>query len=150
MKGHYMPQASDIVIADAAGTPVDHTFKPLGKDANGVFWFEDQSQANAVGYWRISIETKRPVVAAPGQMTQNRFYRNKITLHEPILENVSNSTVSGVAPSPMIAYVVRSHVEYVIPERASLQNRKDISKMTPLLLQNSQIKKIVEDLEYLW
>lgn len=145
-----MPQASNIVIADAQATPVNHTYVPIGKDANGVFWFEDQSAANAVGNWKISVLQKRPPAAQPGQMTGNRFYRTLITMHQPTLETVSNSTISGIAPAPVIAYNNRFHGEYVSAERSSLQNRKDISKMAPLLLQNTQIRAVFEDQQYLW
>lgn len=145
-----MPQATNIVVADAQATPVNHTFIPLGKDAVGVFWFEDQSQASPAGYWRISVDVKRPPIAQPGQNTAGRNFRVKLTVHEPSLENVTNSTVSGVAPAPTIAYNVRSHHEFVMPERASLQNRKDIAKMAPLVLQNAQIVTVLQNLEYLW
>jgi len=145
-----MPQAANIVIADAATTPVNRTFKPLGKDANDVYWFEDQSASNAIGNWRISVKVDRPSAAQPGQNSIGRNYRTKIQLHEPVLETVSNSTVTGIAPAPTIAYTVRGLVEFVCPERSALQDRKNIRKMLPLLLQNTQIGSVVEDLEYLW
>ena len=74
--------ASNIVLADAQGTPVNHTFVPLGPDKDGVFWFEDQSQASPIGYWRISYQLKRPAVGQAGQAA-NRTYRAVIGLHEP-------------------------------------------------------------------
>lgn len=144
-----MATATPIVLADAQSTPVNHTFIPLGKDANDVFWFEDQSQASPVGFWRISVDMRRPNPAAPGQNTANRVYRAKIGLHEPILETVSNSTVSGIAPAPTIAYISRALVEFILPERTSLQNRKDLRKMFGLLIGNSNIIAVVEDLNFL-
>ena len=112
--------ASNIVLADAAGTPVNHTFVPIGRDKAGVFWFEDQSAANAVGFWRISVEQKRPASPVAGTTSKDRAYRTVIGLHEPILETVSNSTVSGIAPAPTVAYIPRAFSEYVAPERSSL------------------------------
>lgn len=138
--------ASNIVLADAQGTPVNHTFVPLGPDANGVFWFEDQSQASPIGYWRISYQLKRPTVGGAGTNSANRTYRAVIGLHEPILETVSNNTVSGIAPAPTISYVPRSFAEYVMPERASLQNRKDLRKMFYNLQAESQLVALVETL----
>jgi hypothetical protein len=142
--------ASNIVLADAAGTPVNHTFIPMGYDTNGVFWFEDQSQANAIGYWRISVELKRPPPAGPGQSSDGRVYRARVALHEPVLANITNSTVTGVLPAPALAYTVRSFSEFVLPERSALLDRQNISKMMPLLLQNSQIKAIVENFQWLY
>lgn len=140
--------ASDIVIADAAGTPVNHTFKPLGVDAKGVYWWVDQSQANPLGYWKISAEVTRPANPRPGDSATNRVYRVKVALHEPVLANITNSTVTGVAPAPTLAYTPRSHQEFIIPESATLLDRQNIAKMTPLLAQNTQIKSLVESLAY--
>lgn len=138
--------ASNIVLADAQGTPVNHTFVPLGPDRDGVFWFEDQSQASPIGYWRISYQLKRPTVGQAGSNSNQRTFRAVIGLHEPALENVTNNTVSGIAPAPTISYVPRSFVEYVMPERASLQNRKDLRKMTYNLQNEAQLVSLVESL----
>lgn len=138
--------ASNIVLADAQGTPVNHTFVPLGPDREGVFWFEDQSAASAIGYWRISYQLKRPIVSQAGQNSNQRTYRAVIGLHEPILEVVSNNTVSGIAPAPTVSYVPRVFNEYVMPERASLQNRKDLRKMNYNLQNEAQLVALVETL----
>lgn len=138
--------ASNIVLADAQGTPVNHTFVPLGPDKEGVFWFEDQSQASPIGYWRISYQLKRPGPAAAGSNSAQRTYRAVIGLHEPVLENSTNNTVSGIQPAPTISYVPRSFTEYVMPERSSLQNRKDLRKMTYNLQNETQLVALVETL----
>lgn len=138
--------ASNIVLADAQGTPVNHTFVPLGPDRDGTFWFEDQSQASPIGYWRISYSLKRPSVSAAGQSSNQRTYRASIGLHEPVLETVSNNTVSGIAPAPTVSYVPRCFIEHVLPERSSLQNRKDLRKMAYLLSNEAQYIALVENL----
>lgn len=145
-----MPQAANIVLADAAGTPVNHTFVPLGFDSNGVFWYEDQSQANAIGFWRISLEIKRPPAPSPGQSSDGRTNRVRVGLHEPILANVTNSTVTGIEPAPTLAYVSRTFTEYVMPERSTKQNRKDLRKMNTNLQNDPQIIAVVENLEYVY
>lgn len=141
-----MPQLSNIVIADAQGTPVNHTFIPLGRDDKGVNWLVDQSQSNAVGYWRISIETAQPKPPSAGQSSSGRTYRVKVGLHEPVLETNGDSSASGIIPAPTVAYVPRSFIEFVLPERASLQNRKDLFKMTHILAENAQLQSAVENL----
>jgi hypothetical protein len=141
--------ASNIVLADAQGTPVNHTFVPIGRDKNGVFWFEDQSQANAIGFWKLSIDLKRPPAPNGKASSDGRSFRARVELHEPILETVSNNTVSGIAPAPTVSYVTRSYTDMVMPERASLQNRKDIRKMMYLALNDSQIINCVENLTYI-
>lgn len=143
-----MAAAANIVIADAQATPVNHTYVPIGPDVKdpSIFWFEDQSQASAIGFWRISAQLKRPAPARQGQSSQQRTIRAIIGLHQPVLETVSNSTVSGITPAPTLAYVPRTICEFIIPERSTLLNRKDARKMMSLLLADSQVVALVENL----
>jgi hypothetical protein len=139
--------AVDIVLSDAQATPVAHTFVPLGPDKTGVFWFQDQSQANAIGYWQISMQLIRPPIAQAGANSKDRIFRVKIGLHEPILETVSNDTVSGIAPAPTVSYVSRMFFEALMPERGSVQNRKDLRKMSFNLLNETQVVTLLENLK---
>lgn len=145
-----MAAAANIVLADAQSTPVNHTFIPIGPDPNGVWWFEDQSAASPLGYNRISIELKRPANGKPGDSSQNRLYRCKIGLHTPKLENVTNSTVSGVAPAPTMSYIPRFLCEFLLPERSALQDRKDLRKFGYLLLQDTALVNAIENLQNIW
>ena len=140
--------ASNIVLADAQATPVNHTFVPVGRDNADVYWFEDQSNANAIGFWKISMELKRPAAPAAGTNSDKRTYRAKIGLHEPVLETLSNSTVSGILPAPTVSYVPRAFVDFVLPERAALLDRKNVRKMLASLLVESQLTAMVESLTY--
>lgn len=138
--------AADIVLADAAGTPVDHTFKPSGIDTKQTYWWTDRSQQNAIGYWKISLEFKEPPPPQAGQASEARTYRVRIGLHEPVLETLSNSTVSGILPAPTVAYIPRSFTEYIMPERSSLLERQSLRKMTQNLQANANIIDVVENL----
>lgn len=141
-----MPAASNIVLPDALGTPVNHTFVPLGKDANNVYWFEDQSASSAIGYWKISVEVKRPLPGAPGAASSSdRVSRVKLAIHEPQLETLGTND-NGLVPPATIAYIMRSSLEFILPERGSLQNRKDLRKMTAGLTNDAQITGIIENL----
>jgi hypothetical protein len=141
-----MPNLVNIVLADALATPVNHTFIPLGADDKGIQWLVDQSQANAVGYWRISLQTTAPLPPKAGESSDGRTFRVRVGLHEPVLETNGDSSMSGILPAPTVAYIPRAFTEYVIPERASLQNRKDLWKMAGNLIDNAQIQAAVEQL----
>ena len=143
-----MATATNIVLADALATPVNHTFIPIGRDEKGTFWFVDQSQSNEIGYWKVSVEVSKPSTPRPGESSANRVTRVKIGLHEPILETLS-SNAAGYTPSPTIAYIPRANTEYVLHERASLQNRKDLRKMNASLQNDANIVAVVEQLQYL-
>lgn len=141
-----MPTLSNIVLADALATPVSHTFKPIGLDRDNVLWAVDQSQANAVGYWRISIEIKQPAAPKQGESSANRTYRVRVGLHEPVLETAGDSSSSGIIPAPTVAYIPRCFSEWILPERCNLQNRKDLWKMAKDLMANAQVQDMVENL----
>lgn len=142
--------ALNIVLPDAQATPANRTFVPIGRDKNDTFWFEDQSATNAIGYWKISVELKRPSSPAAGTPSDGkRVIRAKISLNEPILETVTNATVSGISPAPTVSYVPRAFAEIVMPERATIQNRKDLRKMMAALLVDTQVVSVVENFAYL-
>lgn len=140
--------ASNIVIADATGTPVNHTFVPIGQDSAGVYWWVDQSQDNPLGYWKISAQVSKPPAGQAGQSSDGRNFRVKVALHEPVLANITNSTVSGVMPAPQLSHVMRSYHEFVLAERGTKLERQHLRKMSPLALQNAQIVALIDDLAY--
>lgn len=142
-----MTVASQIVLADAQETPVNHTFLPIGKDDKGTMWFTDTSVDSPVGYGRISVELKSPVPIRAGQSSADRSYRMRIGLHRPVLQETNY--VLGNVPAPTVAYIPRSFVEYIIPERSSLQDRKNLRKMMFNLQNDANLIAVVEGLNYL-
>lgn len=146
-----MSQAINITLADAQGTPVSHIFNPIGPDKNQVFHWEDPSSPSAIGNWKISLDFKRPASATPGQPSSaTRQYRARIVLSEPILETLGTQTISGIPPAPTIAYTNRVVVDFLLPERSTSANRKDLRKMVYNLLNNAMVISAVEDLEGAW
>jgi hypothetical protein len=143
-------QAAAIILADAAGTPVDHTFAPNGKDEKGVLWYVDRSQENAIGYWRISVEFKEPAPASAGVSSKERAFRIRLGMHEPVLETLSNSTVSGITPAPTVAYVPRAFKEYIFSERSTKLERQHLRKMSTNLEDNVTVVALIEDLDRLY
>lgn len=144
-----MAQVSNIVLADAQATPVNHTFIPLGPDKLGAWWFEDQSGSNAIGYNRISIQLTRPAMASQQVNSAERVNRVKIGIHTPVLETLGTAD-SGITPPPTVAYVPRVSIEFIMSERASLQNRKDLRKYAQLLLAEAQVVAATESLQAIY
>lgn len=141
-----MTAVANIVLADALATPVNHTFIPLGPDTLGAWWFEDQSTVTPVGYWRISLQLIRAKNPAVGASASDRIARVKVSLHEPALETMANNS-AGITPAPVVAYICRTSTEYLLPERSTLQNRKDVRKMSALLQADAQVIAMVELLQ---
>lgn len=142
-----MSAVTAIVLADAQATPVNHTYTPLGPDTNGVWWYEDQSQVTPVGYWRISLQLIRTPPAGNGAASSsNRVNRVKIGYHQPTLETLGTNA-AGITPPPTVSYVTRCMLDTILPERNSLQNRKDLRKMFALLLADTQVVNMIENLQ---
>jgi len=141
-----MSAVGNIALPDAQATPVTHTFIPLGPDKLGAWWFEDQSAANAIGYNRISLQLVRPALASTRETSQERTNRVKIGIHTPVLETLGTAD-NGITPPPTIAYVPRVMMEFIMSERASLQNRKDLRKYMLGLLADTQVVAMVESLQ---
>lgn len=141
-----MGAVANIVLADALGTPVNHTFIPLGTDAKGVWWYEDQTGSASIGYNRISLQLTRAGNPAPGENSGGRMNRVKIGIHTPVLETLGTND-AGVTPPPQVAYVNRANLELVLPEQNNLQNRKDLRKYAQFLLADAQVVGMVENLQ---
>lgn len=139
-----MAQASNIVLADAQATPVNHTFIPLGPMGGWDMVFEDQSQASPVGYWRIYTRLKRPT----GKQAGSNAYV-EISLQEPVLEAIAPAA-SGLTQPPTIAFIPRMDVKFALSDRSALQNRKDVRKMGALLLADAQVIAMIETFVPVW
>lgn len=144
-----MAAVTPIVLPDAQATPVNHTFVPLGPDTKGIWWFEDQSAVSAVGYNRISISLVRPPPATATTRSENRVNRVKVGLYLPALETMGNNS-AGIVPAPTVAYVERVSIEFTLPERATLQNRKDARKFALGVLADAQVVFAIELLQNLY
>lgn len=140
-----MSAVANIVLNDAQATPVAHTFVPIGQDAKGVWWYEDQSASAPIGYNRISLELVRAGNPSPGQNAGQRMNRVKIGLHTPKLETLGNNSL-GITPPPTVAYIARANLEFVIPDRSTLQDRKDLRKFVDFLAAEVQVTDMVENL----
>lgn len=141
-----MSAVANIVLNDAQGTPVAHTFIPIDYDAkSGTWWFEDQTGTNAIGFNRISVNLSKPLPPAPGQSSAGRMVRVKLSIHVPVLETLGTND-AGITPAPTVAFIPRAMCEFVIPERSSLQNRKDVRKYMQFLIADAQVVSAVENL----
>lgn len=144
-----MSAVVNIVLNDAQATPVAHTFIPLGPDTNGAWWFEDQSGSKPIGYNKISMQLVRPGPASSGQNAGERTARIKVGLHTPVLETLGTSD-SGITPPDQVAYTPRVNVEFIISERSTLQERKDLRKYVDFLMAETQLTNMVENLQNIY
>lgn len=143
-----MAAVAPIVINDGLATPVAHTFIPIDfKD--GVWWFEDQTGANPLGFQRLSLSLTRPQGGNQGTSSQSRVSRFKATIHLPRLETLGNAA-NGLTPAPVLAYKPMWSIEGVLPERATAQDRKDGRVYALNLLSNSQVVAMIDSLQSIY
>lgn len=140
-----MAAAANVVINDGQATPVAHTFTPRrigdGNTNNSMMAeYEDRAGGVVVGFPKVSIMMRYP--------DKNlRTTKVSIKITRPVLETVSNSTVSGIAPAPTLSYVPMFSGEFVLPERSQLADRKDILAYVKNFLAHAVVTSAVQDLE---
>lgn len=140
--------ANNIVLADGQTTPVNHTFKPITKDNNGVAWYNDQATGVPIGYPKLSLSLKVPPMGAqPGSSAYGQVYRATLKLSIPQLEVTSPATGSGIQPAPTVAYTDIVNIEFVLSARGTLQARKDALAYAKSLLAHATVQAMIHDLE---
>lgn len=135
-----MGARTNMSLPDGLATPVTHVFAPNPGDGNvpgvSVVEYEDRSTGIQVGFPRVSISTRKPT-------KQNKNTKIVMTITVPKLETVSNSTVSGIAPAPTVAYACVFRGEFVLPERSDLPTRKDLMAYVTNLFAQQGIKDCI-------
>lgn len=138
-----MGAIANIVINDGQGTPVAHTFAPAKTQADYAL-LEDRTAGIYIGYNKLTFTLARPSGASKAA---NRNLRLSIRIETPKLENVTNSTISGIAPAPTISYRPQVELMATFPERCSLQDRKDLQAYVKNALSNSFVTDAFEKYE---
>lgn len=137
-----MPQIGNVVINDGAGTPVAHTFAPV--TINGpLASYADRSGGIAVGFPTITASLTSPTKTS-------RLYKARLRVVVPVLETLSNSTVSGILPAPTKGYDMTADMTFLMPERSTLQNRKDLLAFAKNLLANALVTAVIENNETIY
>lgn len=149
-----MPAVASIILANGEGTPVNHTFAPLGRDAKtGVFWYEDQSPrvsaSSSLGFPRIGLMTKRENEVVPGQSARNTVSRIQLTIALPQLETLGTAS-NGFTPAPTVAYVDRFKGEFILSSRDQLADRKDSQAYAKNLMGHATIVDLVHNLSAIY
>jgi hypothetical protein len=128
-----------LTLTDAAGTPVNHTYSPK-KIEDGIAVWKNTAGGIAVGFPTATLSLREPNKGS-------RAWKLQAKLVYPVLEVTSPSTSTGIQPAPTKAYDLMCVVEMVLPERASLQERKDILAMARDFFGDAVITAAVHDLD---
>lgn len=137
-----MPAIAAVTINDGAATPVAHTFNPVNI-VGDVAKLADRSGGIALGYPVITQS-----IRAPGNGL--RTYKVVQRVIVPTLEVTSPSTSTGIQPAPTLAYNLLCNLEWVLPERSSLQERKNLLAYVKNYLAHANTTVAVQDFDALY
>lgn len=145
-----MAARAPIVVNDGKATPVAHTFKPTNV-VDDVNFYADQSGGIAAGFPVIAVSLREPVaMRSNGASTNDRNYRCTVKIDVPVLEVTSASTGTGIQPAPTRAYTCVFRGEFILPERSTLQDRKDLLAYVKNTLAHAVPTAMIQDLEDVW
>lgn len=132
-----MSAIAAITLPDAAGTPVNHVFNPMSVKGDKGTW------ANQAASLPIGFETIDMTLADPsGNVT---VYRQNTSMRLPVLKTTTDTGGNSVTT---VDYWLEASLELKIPQRSTLQNRKDLVKLFTGLLSNAQFTSQAQDLQH--
>lgn len=134
-----MASITSIVLPDAAATPVNHTFVPDSVKGDTGNW-ANQAPSLPIGFETIGATLTNP-------SGKSSVYRANLSMKLPVLKT---TTDSGGNSTTTVDYWMEFTGEFKIPQRSSLQNRKDLRKLVAGLLNDAQIIAIVEGLQHVY
>jgi hypothetical protein len=129
-----MSAIANIVINDGQTTPVGHTFAPVTIDAEGVAKWADRSGGISIGFPMLTYK-----MASPSKRSTARTYKQTMKVVLPVLEQTSPSTATGIQPAPIVGYTLLANIELVLPERSTLQDRKNLIAYARNYLANATV-----------
>lgn len=130
-----MAAIANIVVPDAAGTPVNHTFAPQ-KVANDTAQWQEKSASTPQGYWNLITTVKEPVNGGTAYRVTKTF---DMTFLKTYVDLSGNSITA-------VDYVVRRKEEWLLPIKSTLQNRKDAHKLNLGIDNDSQLQDMIWNL----
>lgn len=138
-----MTAIAALTLADGQATPVNHTFAPVRITQEGIAQYADRSGGIAIGFPAISVSMREPT-------KNSRAYKLTMKVVVPTLEQTSASTATGIQPAPTKAYDNFCYIDMVMPERSTLQERKNLVAYVRNLLANGLVTAAVESYESIY
>lgn len=135
-----MGAIATLTLADGATTPVNHTFSPQPDVMSNQARWVDRVGGIALGYPMVTMTMRNPNKAT-------RNYKVTVRVVTPVLEVTSPSTASGIQPAPTLAYNLVADMNFVLPERSTLSQRKDMFAYAKNLLANTVLTNAIHDFE---
>lgn len=134
-----MAAIANIVLPDAATTPVNHTFNPNSVKGDKGSW-ANQAPALPIGFELIDVTLTDP-------SGSSSVYRVDASMKLPVLKTTTDVGGNSVTS---VDYFLVGEVSFKIPQRSTLQNRKDLLKLFTGLLQDVQFTDVAQNLKHVY
>lgn len=134
-----MGAIAPIVLPDAQTTPVNHTYSPMSVKGDTGNW-ANQSASLPIGFELIGMTLTDP----SGNST---VYRLNAVMRLPVLKT---TTDTGGNSTTTVDYFLEANLEFKLPQRSTLQNRKDLRKLFYGLLNDAQFIALAEQLQHVY
>jgi hypothetical protein len=119
-----------IAKTNNANVAADITFNPAGMSPNGVAKWVDRSSGIALGYPWITMQVRAPT-------KESRVYKVSLKVGVPRMAATSTSTNTGIEPSPQKAYELQAHLDFLLPERSTRNERSKLLAIIQSLFVNT-------------
>lgn len=136
-----MAAIAPIALVDGQGTPVTHTYNPVMTGEKAMYKRNGDSAVPVVGFESLELGLK------DANTSSDAVNRVKITLRIPVLETPTGGTPSGYVAPPRVAFTLMCNVEFILPNRSTAAQRKDMRILTSNALLNTQVAAVIEALE---
>lgn len=130
-----MAAIATLTLADGQVTPVNKTFTPMDCTSAMATW-TDRSSGIAIGMPSVTLS----------ETIGSESVKVLAKVQVPVLEVISGAD-GGYTPSPKVAYTMFGKLEFILPNRSTLQNRKDIQAFVKNFLAQAVVTKAVEEFE---
>lgn len=128
-----MSAIGNLVINDGATTPVAHTLNPISAGLNS-FWRDSVATLPIAGQVTVRL------IAKPD--SGSGLNKVKLIVDVPSLEVITGtSTQSGYQAPPKTAYSNKVVIDFILPSRGTVQNRKDALSLLKNALANIQVEE---------
>lgn len=125
-----MAALATITLMDDLTTPIAHIFNPVRHDAKEYVWRDGTAGLTILSAPTVSL------VSLPTKDKSVERYREKIIL--PAVETITGQNAQGYTAAPKLAYSLMKVSDYVLPIRATDQQKKDLIKYGQNLSLNTQ------------
>jgi hypothetical protein len=109
---------SDTRLTQSATVAADMTLSANGV-TDGIAEYVDRSGGIVIGYPRMTAQLRKPTQVS-------RVFKASYKVFVPRLATTAPSTNTGIEPAPTKAYECQAHIDFLLPERSTTEERKQL------------------------